>query len=333
MTINQLITASGGQLTTSNVMTQPLSASVWQSIWNDAVANQVSLLNCSSTPTPAPCSAASALSGTNALDFGSGSSTDVKLCQLVSINVSTNGSTCTSGNLPNAALSANLDALQTLTTEAELANGTNALDLGTALGITGVSDATLTLDLGTQVPQVAYGPVGTTASTEQVSATLALNFLGSGWVDIPLSAAQGTATLTTLTCAYNSMTATDIQPITNAVTGTVSVAGTNVGTLTVSGLTTVNASPVPFAAGVVPPTATTEFPTPPHPPTNPHNAVAAPLTTLSYSGLTVTNPSNLYTLLTSTLPSVVPPILQVAGAPVGSAVVGGTRWGAPRWQT
>jgi uncharacterized membrane protein len=39
VTVNQLITASGGLLTTSNVMTTSLSGSVWQSIWNDAVAN------------------------------------------------------------------------------------------------------------------------------------------------------------------------------------------------------------------------------------------------------------------------------------------------------
>ena len=257
MTINQLITASGGQLTTTNVMTQPLSASVWQSVWNDAVANQVAQLNCSSTPTPAPCSAASALSGATALDFGSGSSTDVQLCQLVSVNVSTNGSTCTSGNLPTAALSANLNALQTLTTEAELANGDNALDLGTSLGITGVSDATLTLALGAQCPP---GGLRTrwhdSVHPSRSAPPSLLNFrfrLGRhSTLDRP-----GTATLTTLTCAYNTMSATDIQPITNAVTGTVSVAGTNVGTLTISGLTTVNASPAPFAAGVVPPTATT----------------------------------------------------------------------------
>ena len=264
MTINQLITASGGLLTTSNVMTASLYASQWQSIWNAAVANQVAQLNCSATPTPAPCTAASALSGTNALDFGSvGADAGPALQARVDQQLDT--STCTSGNLSTPALSANLNALQTLTTEAELANGTNALDLGTSLGITGVTDAKLTLDLvqpssgrrsaspasGRQVtldliqpPQVAYGPVGTTASTAQMSSDLQLNFSGSGLVNIPLSAAQGTATLTALTCAYNAMSTTDIQPITNAVTGTASVAGTSVGTLSVAALTTLNTSPL-----------------------------------------------------------------------------------------
>ena len=311
VTINQLITASGGQLTTSNVMTASLSGSVWQSIWNDAVANQVSQLNCSSTPAPAPCSVGSALSGgSTSLNFGSGSSTDVQLCKLVSVN----GSTCSSGNLATPALSSNLNALQTLATEAELANGTNALDFGTSLGITGVTDAKLTLDL-VQPPQVAYGPIGTTATTAQMSSDLQLNFLGSGLVNIPLSAAEGTATLTAMSCPANAMFNTTIQPITNAVTGTVSVAGTNVGTLSVAAVTTQNTSPFVYSAGWVPPTATTI-----QNGDNPQTA-GATAPTLSYSGLTVTNPSLLYTLLTSTLQGALGPILQVAGASVGGAQV------------
>ncbi len=315
MTLNQLITASGGLLTTSNVLTTPLYAAQWQSIWNAAVANQVAQLNCSSTPTPAPCAAASALSGTNALNFGSSAQTQVQLCKLVSVNTtSTNSSTCTGGNLSTPALSANLNALETFTTEAELANGTNALDLGTALGLPGVTDAKVTLDL-IQPPQVAYGPVGTTASTAQVSSDLQLNVSGSGLVNIPLSVAEGTASLTTLTCAYNAMSATDIQPITNAVTGTASVAGNGVGTLSVAALTTLNTSPLPFATGVVPPTATTVTNG-----TNPQSA-GSTMPNPTWSGLTVTNPSALYTLLTSNLQGVLGPILQVSGVSVGGAQV------------
>lgn len=316
VTINQLITASGGLLTTSNVMTTSLSGSVWQSIWNDAVANQVSQLNCSSTPTPAPCSASAALSGPTSLDFGSGLSTDVQLCQLVSIN----GSSCSGGNLSNSALSANLNALQTLTTEAEVANGTNAVDLGTSLGITGVTDAKLTLDL-IQVPQVAFGPVGTTVSTAQMSSDLQLNLLGTGIIDIPLSAAKGTATLTTLICDNNAMTDTTIQPTTTTVQGTITLVGpgTNLGTLSVSGLTTQNTSPLVYAGGatgVVPPTATTEANG-----TNPQS-VGATTPNLGYTaGTGVVNPSPLYTLLDATVNGVVGPILQVAGASVGGAQV------------
>jgi uncharacterized membrane protein len=320
VTVNQLITASGGLLTTSNVMTTSLSGAVWQSIWNDAVTNQVSQLNCSSTPTPAPCSASSALSGPTSLDFGSGASTDVQLCQLVSISTGpSSGSTCSSlstSNLSNSALSANLNALQILTTEAEVANGTNALDLGTSLGITGVTDAKLKLDL-IQVPQVAYGPVGTTASTAQVSSDLQLSFLGTGLIDIPLSAAQGTATLTTLTCAYNAMSATDIQPTTTTVQGNITLVGTgtNLGTLTVSGLNSTTTSPVPFASGDVPPTGTIPNANNPH-------SVGTTTPNLGFTaGPGTTNPSLLFTLLNSTVNGVVGPILQAAGVTVGGAQI------------
>ena len=85
VTINQLITASGGLLTSSNVMTTSLTGPQWLAIWSDAVANQVAQLNCGSSPTPSPCNASTAL-GT--LDFSS--STSAQLCQLVSVD----GSTC-----------------------------------------------------------------------------------------------------------------------------------------------------------------------------------------------------------------------------------------------
>ena len=128
VTVKQLITASGGLLTPSNVLTASLTGSQWLAIWSNAVANQVALVNCGSSPTPEPCNASTALS---TLDFSS--SNAVSMCQLVSIN----GSTCGGGNLSTAALSASLDVMQMLTTEAELANGTNALDFGASLGIPG----------------------------------------------------------------------------------------------------------------------------------------------------------------------------------------------------
>ena len=308
VTINQLITASGGLLTSSNVLTTSLLGSQWQAIWSDAVANQVAQVNCSSTPTPLPCSASTALS---ALDLTA--STSVSLCQLVSIN----GSTC-SGNLSTlstAALSASLNVLQMLTTEAEVANGTHAIDLGTSLGITGVSDAKLTLTLG-QIPQVAFGPVGTTASTAQLTTDLQLNDGLPGIIDIPLSAAQGTATLTTLTCAYNSMTATDIQPTTTTVTGNISLAGVVLASISVSGVNSGSTSPLGYGPSVVPPTATTAAgpPTNPQGPTNPL-AVGTTTPTLTTGTLVVG------TLSGSVLNGVVGPILQAVGVSVGNAEV------------
>ena len=308
VTLDQLITASGGLLTPSNVLTTSLPGSTWQSIWNVAVANQVAQANCGATPTPLPCLASAALSGANALDFTA--STQAQLCQLVSIN----GSTCSSGTLSSEALSTSLNALQIFTTEAEVANGTHAIDLGTSLGITGVSDATLTLTM-TQIPRVGFGAVGATSTTAQMSTDLQLNVLGIGLVDLPLSAAQGTATLQGLTCAFNSMSSTTIQPASTAVQGTVNVAGVNVGTLTVGGINSGNTSAFSYGPSVVPPSASTA-----QGGTNPQTA-AVTNPPLTYSGLTVTNPSPLYTLLTSTLQSVLGPILQVTGASVGGVQV------------
>ncbi len=304
VTISQLVAASGSLLTTSNVMTTALTGSQWLALWSSAVATQVAQLNCSSTPTPLPCTAITAL---NTLDFSS--STSAQLCQLVSIN----GSTCSSGNLSTPVLSANLSVLQMLSTEAELANGTSAIDLGTSLGITGVSDAKLTLDL-LQIPQVAFGPVGTTATTAQLSSDLQLNVPASGGLlDIPLSAVSGTVTLKKVNCVNNVMSSTKFYPSTTTTSGNVTLAGVGIGTLSIAGYSIPPTSTVSVSGSLVPPSASTVG-------SNPFT-VGSPA--LSYSGLTVTNPSPLYTLLTSTLSGVLAPILQAAGVSLGGAQVAG----------
>jgi len=303
VTVKQLITASGGLLTPSNVMTTSLSAGEWQTIWDDAVSNQVAQSNCTSSPLA--CAAQTALSPGGGLNFGTAANTDVELCQLVSIN----GSTCGGGNLSTAALSASLNVMQMLTTEAEVANGTNALDLGASLGIPGVTDAKLTLTL-IQIPQVAYGPVGTTATTAQVSSDLQLSVFGVGLLDIPLSAAQGTATLSGIKCADNSLSSATIQPTTTTASGAVTLLGSNIATLSISGY---SGSAFGYPAVDVPPTATTVGNG-----TNPELA-GTTTPTLSYSGLSILSP--VYTLLTSTLSTVLGPILQAAGVTVGGAEV------------
>ena len=68
------------------------------------------------------------------------------------------------GGLSTTTLATSINALQTLTTEAEAANGTNALNVTTALGLTvpglAISNVQLFLTQG-QVPQVANGTAGT----------------------------------------------------------------------------------------------------------------------------------------------------------------------------
>ncbi len=301
VTLNQLIAASGGLLTGSNATTTSLSGSQWLTIWRTAVANQVSQLNCGASPTPSPCNAGTALSS---LTFTGSNS--VQLCQLVSVD----GSTCASGVLSTPGLSASFDVLQMLTTEADVANAGSGFDVTSALGITGVTSSILTLTVG-QVPQVGYGPVTTTtASAGQITADLKLNVQGQGILDIPLSAASGTATLKTVNCFNNSMTSTKVSATTTTNTAAVTLGGASVATLSISGYSGPQKS---FAAAVVPPTASTSSAD-----TNPIT-VGSNSPTLSYSGLSGSSP--VYNLLTSILPGVYGPVLRAAGVPVGGADV------------
>ena len=297
VSIQQLITASGGALTTSNVLTTSLSAAQWLSILTAAVNTQQGALSCSATPVPSPCAAYTAL---QSLTFGS---SPVKLCQLVSIN----GSTC-GGSVSENGLSTNLDVLQTLTTEAELANGSNALNVQSALGITGVTSSTLSLDL-IQPPQIAYGAVGVTATTAEVSADLQLNVAGVGLIDIPLSAAEGTGTLGGITCsqANNSFTQAYVNVSTQTSSAAITLNGAALTTLTVSGAS----GQATFPSAVVPPTASTQSAVPS---TNPiQTGTTSP--TLSYSP--TPGSGVVGTLLTSTLYGVLSPVLQAAGVSVG----------------
>ena len=130
VSVQQLINASGGILTPTNVMSATLSAAQWDSFLNGAVSSQAALLTCGNTPTPYPCAATSVLRPF-VLSPGPLSSTSLQLCQIVSVD----GSSCGS-QLSQVALSTNLNVLQTLTTEAELANGASGLDVTAALGLT-----------------------------------------------------------------------------------------------------------------------------------------------------------------------------------------------------
>jgi uncharacterized membrane protein len=188
VSIQQLIDASGGVLTPTNVLNTSVSAAQWDSFLSTAVASQAASLTCTGASPPAACAANTAF-GLGPIGNGS---LDYSLCQMVSIN----GSTC-STTLAQSALSADVNVLQTLTTEAEVANGINDLDIGVALG--GLT--TLKLTIG-QIPQVAYGPIGTEASTGQINATITV----AGIVSIGVTGATGTAKFTGDTCTSNSMT-------------------------------------------------------------------------------------------------------------------------------
>ncbi len=204
-----------------------------------------------------------------------------------------------------------------------------------ALSIPGVTAASLTLTL-IQPPQVAYGAVGsytsaaqcpapsgktsTCATTAQLSTDLKLTvpILGIPTVlDIPLSAATGTATLSQVNCVNNVMSNVKINVSTNLVTTTgsgVTLAGINIGSLSISAVSN--------RAGtytIVPPTSASETAAPP---TNPQN-FGTTTPSLHYSQVGIVS-GVVTTLLNSTLTSVLGPVLQAAGVSLGGAQVADT---------
>ncbi len=314
VSLSQLIGVSGTALTASDVLTTPLPASEWPTLLNDAITNQVAPLNCAATPTPSPCVASQDFSNGG---LGVSSSTPISLCQLVSISWNTPSSgdysSCSNGVVPPAALAANLNVLQILTTEAEVANGTNEIAITNALGITGLTTAYLSLSVG-QPPQVAFGPVGTEASTAQVQATMTLNIPAVGQVTIgPFSAASATSTLAAMSCTNNAFSAGKTSSTTQTSSATVAVPGYSGISVSISGVTS---SSQTFNSSNVPPSASTYAPAS-GPPSNPKQ-IGSTTPTPSFSGLGSTNPA--YTVLT-TLAPVLWPILQAAGVSVGNASV------------
>jgi uncharacterized membrane protein len=321
VSIQQLINVSGGILTPSNVMSVALSAANWDSLLNSAVSSQAGLLTCTNSPAPYPCSATQALRPF-VQSAGPLASTSLQLCHIVSVN----GSTCGSP-LPQTALSANINVLQTLTTEAELANGTAGLSLNVTsalfqggLGLTDLTGnpipAVLTLSASAiHPPVVAYGPVGTTASTGQVSGNLTLTvpnpLLGNDVLTIPITAATGTATLNTVTCQFNSLLRTLIS-VSTGTTGPSSVTLNNnqIATMSIGG---VAGRLVTFGQAVVPPSPSSAG-------TNPVNVAlgTVPPITFGITGLPTLSPL-VSALVNTTLPPILGPVMQALGVDVAGA--------------
>ena len=114
VSVSQLIAASGGVLTTNNVLTPSLQPQTWYSLLDAAVGNQEGALNCGATPTPSACSAYSALT---TLGSFTGS------CRESSAISSPSTSSCSSGSVSDNGLTPTSTCCRLLTTEAELANG------------------------------------------------------------------------------------------------------------------------------------------------------------------------------------------------------------------
>jgi uncharacterized membrane protein len=299
VTVQNLIDASGGVLTPSNVLSTTLTPAQWDSFFLSAVTTQAAGLVCGGSPTPYPCTAKASLPTLGGSMTGSASAS---LCQLVSIN----GSSCSSGNLTESGLQASLNVFQILDTEAELANGSNALVVGTALNL-GLLSATMTVSL-IQPPQIAYGPVGTTASTAQINVDLKISVPITGVLDLPITGADGTATLANISCTNNAMTSTTINASTTAVTASIKLLNLVVGGITVTAVPTPPATSVPLTYNIAPPTTATETAAPP---TNPKSiGSTSPNINLVAVGLPIAN-----------LSTYLAPLLQALGVNIGGADV------------
>lgn len=311
LTLAQLISASGNLLSPTNIMTASLTAAQWQSIYLSAVASVYG-------------SSSSAYTTLQALDASNSSSTDVQFCQMANINFAGTVSNCSSPSLAPQGLNASVNVFQMLSTEAELANGTNGIDITSALNLTdgllSIGSVKLSLQV-IQPAQYGFGPVGTTVPTAQVTSSLSMNLstLGVqlGTLTIPLSAASGTATLASDTCVDNAMTSTSITGNTTALSTNVSLTlagiATTVGSLSISGVSNASA---PFSSGVVPPTAATQAAG-----TNAYN-IGTQTPTLSFSANTGIN-ALVAGLLSSTsvLAEAYGPVLQALGVTVAGAAI------------
>lgn len=327
VTLAQLISASAGVLTNGNILTQSLTASQWLGILNSALTNEEASVSCGSSPTPDVCEAATALSGQT---FSNSSSTSIPLCDLAHIEIGTSNYNCNSSPIPSQGLNASINVYQLLDTYGELldSNNNSYLSVGAALnlqdpGVVNIGTVTLQISFG-QPMQIAYGPVGTVATTSQVGATLNVNLasllgINLGTLTIPLSGATGTSTLTGVTCVDNAMTQTQISTVTSTVSNpspiTLTLAGlvTNEGSLTITG----GSSSQSFTATEVPPTSSTTDPPATASSSNPRSVyTTAPSLAYSPSG-------GVLGLLNSTsvLSAAYGPVLQALGVEVAGAQV------------
>jgi hypothetical protein len=288
-------------------MTTSLSAQGWVNAYINAVASVYGTGS----------AAYLALEGQS---FSSATTTDVPLCDLLNVNTPGTQFNCSNSSISPQGLHASVNVLQMLTTEAELFNENGpAIDVTQQLSLPNsplgdFGTATLSLQ-AIQPVQVAYGPVGTTASTAQVTATLNVNLasvlgISIGTLSIPLSAASGTVALQALSCTNNAMTSTILSATTNAVSAAVTLNGAQVAALNISGVSP--AQTATFTPSQLPP-----------PTTNNPASVGTSSPQLTFSGLSGLGLTNLFLngqlSPTSVLAEAYGPVLQALGVQVAGA--------------
>jgi uncharacterized membrane protein len=311
-------------------MTAQLTAAQWLSVYESAVQSVYG-------------TGSAAYSALQALGtFSTAQSTDVKLCQLANINVGSTQYNCSNAAISQQGLDASVNVLQLLTTEAELANGTNGIDVTSALNLNSALAADPGLSVGNvmlstvpaAITQVAFGPVGTTATDARVQTTLSMELTRGGaslgTLSIPLSAATGTAALSSMTCVDDSLYSMTITPVTTSALSS----GTDGVTLTSQGNSTAQGT---FSSGTSSNSASFTGPANPSganiPPTGPTasagtNPESRPTTweTTSPPALTFSAASGANGDVTNTmgvLSSAYGPVLQALGITIGGATIAG----------
>jgi uncharacterized membrane protein len=300
----QLINASGGVLTPSNVMTASLTNFELETFMKAALEAQ-----------PTTTYTTNAISGLTQLLLHASTTQHIQLCQALSVN----GSTCSNGTVSTSALAATGNLLQTLTYAAQVANGSSAIDLGAGL-VTGVEDAKVTTTL-IQPPQVEYGQSGITATTAQLSSTLTLTLatvplVGTVSLSIPISGVEGQATLASVTCAGNVANPVLIYPATTTALST--SAGVLLNT------TSLGSVPLTVPAASVSSPGLSFAPTYGESDTQSFGTTGPTFTTGGQGGITgvvwaVVAP--VLNLLTSTTSPVLAPLLQDLGVSIAGATV------------
>jgi uncharacterized membrane protein len=312
VTLNQLISADSTVLSPTNILSVSMTPSQWLSILKTALGNQIINVNCNTSSAPGACEAYNSVLG-SMLTFNS--SQQVKICQLFWINPSTvppTGNSCSNTSVNTTGLQASLNVMQMLTTMAEVANGSSGVELQAALNISPITSAKVYISL-IQPPVVAYGPVGTQATTAQVNVRVDISALGISLLSIALNGATGTATLSNINCSGNAMQQTTITGSTNVASGTVSLAGIGLGTVSVVGVSSVNKT---FAGTNVPPNSSTLA--------NGLNPVliGSQSPSLAYSGISILNAGVVALgILNGALQTALPQVLSTLGVTVAGAAI------------
>jgi uncharacterized membrane protein len=289
VTLASLISASGGVLSPTNILSLGITPAGW-----------TKLLDAADPSLPDAVS----YGGSTASGCTPNDSTCLDLCQLMTITPF-----CPSGILPASDLGLSLNVLQTLTTAAELANGSSGLSVTSALNL-GITSASLSVSV-ISPPTMAFGPVGTSATNGQVDATLTLATL-LGNVIVAIDGATGTGTISSISCTAGTLNSVGITGSTNAASTAVTVLGVK----TSATITGASSTLLTFNAAAIPPTATTATATGNN--QNPQTIGSTDPTLTTGSLLSIVTLTTLTGFLTGTLLS---PIFQSLGVSLANASI------------